>query len=76
MCSNVCLRLGQIGSRFGHVSRACACLDTSAGAGAPADKHTPCALLSKTAHATAGATASKNQIPTVYEKHDGTGGRR
>ena len=23
-----------------------------------------------------GATASKNQIPTVYEKHDGTGGRR
>ena len=55
------LRLGQIGSRLGSDTRACACLDTSAGAGAPADKHTPCALLSKTACATAGAIASKNR---------------
>ena len=62
------MRLGQIGSRFGHVSRACACLDTSAGAGAPADKHTPCALLSKTAHATAGATANGNSITDCIRK--------
>lgn len=62
------LRLGQIGSRLGSDTRACACLDTSAGAGAPADKHTPCALLSKTAHATAGATANKNSITDCIRK--------
>ena len=62
LISNIWNIMAFLGLTLDSVCGACACIYTSAGAGAPADKHTPCALLSKTAHATAGATANGNSI--------------
>ena len=59
LISNIWNIMAFLGLTLDSVCGACACIYTSAGAGAPADKHTPCALLSKTAHTTAGGNCKQ-----------------
>ena len=65
LISNIWNIMAFLGLPLASVSRTCARVYPSAGAGAPADKHTPCTVLSKTTRAIATQTGAKRRLKSL-----------